>query len=139
MRRKVQRKVIMPTGTCFTDGIETMHGLIEQEGRDSERHFVLVHAICISVTEQLYSHCWLEDTLHDVAIFQGFEDGERKHFAVPLAEYRESHRIQDETRYTWQEAYALNHMHNNFGPWESKYLDLCRPAGQEQLIFGLEG
>lgn len=131
----MDRKAVLPTGTCFTDGLENMSAFISANGPESMQHFVLVHAICISVTEEHYSHCWLEDTLHGLAIFDGIHDGERKHFAVPLDVYRESQRIQDETRYTWQEAYALNHMHNHLGPWEEKYLSLCRAKGQTPKVF----
>ena len=119
---------IYPTYTCFDDALDLLAEAVKAnpDAVDSGE-LRLVHGICLSPSGEKYSHAWVESFGMHVW-FMGILNGERATFACSRIEYYEDARVQETTKYTPREAWALNYEHENYGPWIERYKKLCKDA-----------
>jgi hypothetical protein len=118
----VKEIVIHPTHTCFDDALDLVEDLMKSDSSFDWKNCLIVHGI--ADCGQLYSHAWLE--YGDCCIEMGILDGERVIFEQDKKKYYESRKISDVTKYTVHEALKENLKHEHYGPWEQKYLELCK-------------
>jgi len=78
-----------------------------------------------------YAHAWVEDLARQACLFAGILDGDRHHFAAPADEYATEFQVQQCVKYSWSEAYGLNHETGHYGPWLEDYRKLCRNGGED--------
>lgn len=125
---------IHPTGTCFDDALDLIAEIVKAHPDAAyTREFELVHAICHPPEFHKFAHAWVEtDQGKGVAIFFGIIDGRREQIATRAEEYRQRLNVLEETRYTPYQAYQMNDKHENYGPWEQRYIDLTRDKGRRQ-------
>lgn len=115
---------IHPTHTCFDDALDMMGEMMKSESPSRSDALRIVHAICLMPNDEKYAHAWLERD--GVAWFMGILKGERVQVSCDAKEYREELRVQEFTAYTPWQALNLNYSTISFGPWEEKYLKLCK-------------
>ena len=134
---------ILPTGQCFNDALEFAEALARGDPLclldlddvgfpDLDLHtLLLVHGIAHAVnpTGNLrvgdpYAHAWLEQG--DKVLHAGLWEGRRVYVVFARAGYYQRHRIEDATAYTLREACRHNAASGHYGPWEERYLKLCR-------------
>jgi hypothetical protein len=129
--------LLRPTGRCFDDALEFLEHVISTVSRpvDPERaaeildRFTVVHGICQQPIGSPYAHAWVEEGPDK--IWQGaiLED-QRVFFAVERKQFYTDREVLESTRYSWREAMKANWESNHYGPWEQKYLALCRAEGE---------
>ncbi len=122
---------ILPTGTCFEDVTHHFIRLLNEDRRRiDDPNFVMVHGICLLENGKAYSHAWIEDgtTVHFPGILVADDGSCTKGFAeCSRADFHDSHRVQDFTRYTYYQAMrAALDSGDQPPPWEPRYLRLCR-------------
>jgi len=128
---------IHPTHDCFTDALELFDALLRSawsSGVDARPDLRLVHAICKASNER-FSHAWVEDDVRHLALFVGIVDGERQTFGAPVDEYRAHYEVQEDVRYTYQQAIRLNRKSRHYGPWEHRFSELC---SDKPIVFDSE-
>lgn len=118
---------IYPTHTCFDDALDMLEeAVIAHPDCVFTDEFKVVHAICLMKgSDERYAHAWLE-YLGKQVWFRGYLDGKLETFAADIKEYYEDARVQEFTKYTPREVNELNKKFVTYGPWEEKYLRLCR-------------
>lgn len=127
---------ILPTHTCFDDCLDYIENLIKQPNSNKLaiiRRYQVVHGI-YQITElendlntkgRPFAHGWVFDKVDKAAIQDGYLNGERLTYGISTKDFYSLFKIIDETRYNLNEVYRLNVLHNNFGPWKQKYINLC--------------
>lgn len=128
---------ILPTQSCFDDCLDFIENLLNSQPDASEKilmRYRVVHGI-YQVTDldndfhtggKPFAHGWVLDLKDKLAIQDGYLDGERITYGIGLDEFYKLFKLHEETRYSLLEVYKLNKKHNNYGPWEPKYLNLCQ-------------
>lgn len=118
---------IYPTNKCFDDSLDFL-GIMAKEEPERLRagYYILVHGILTNSEEGYqYSHAWVE-TKDGEVIHSGVLNNRLVYCHFSVAEYYKEMGLIECTRYSAREASDLNHKHVNYGPWEEKYLKLCR-------------
>lgn len=134
---------ILPTGECFTDIVEFAEALtcggplclLDLDGKGfpelDPNAILLVHGVLHAVNPwrslrvgDPYAHAWLEQG--DAILHAGLWDGRKVYVVFDKAGYYQKHRIEDATAYTLSEACRQNAASGHYGPWEERYLALCR-------------
>lgn len=117
---------IAPTHTCFDDAMEMLEeAVINNPGSFESDELKLVHAICLTPDGREYSHAWVESD-DKYCWFKGIMNRETHQFAASIKEYYEEIRVKETIKYSPRKALNLNHQYNNYGPWEERYISLCR-------------
>ena len=116
---------INPTHNCFDDACEIFVDLLAEYGFDGEDGPFLIHAIIAPEGERL-AHAWVE--FRREAMFKGYYNGgELVTCSVNRFEYRENSKIEELMKYGPREALRESKRRGGLsGPWESRYLELCR-------------
>lgn len=123
--------VVLPTHTCFDDALEFFEELIKAGHPPAVlRSYNIVHGICLNADDgdRPYAHAWVEGT-HDGehrVVQAGILNGKKIWFSVLHAEFYEKYKVQAHTRYTIDEAVALNRSTGHYGPWRDEYEALTR-------------
>lgn len=117
----MQQNVIYPTHHCFDDSLELL--VLLGEDIDTRKEIRLVHAICTSPNGELYSHAWVED--YDECYFSGLYMEKFIYYGIKKEDWYEGAGVKEATKYSFAQAVRKNLETNNFGPWESKYKELC--------------
>lgn len=132
---QTQSIVIRPTNTCFDDALDFVEHVARSlqlspaEQRRRLDCLVVVHGVCLSpVDNGPYAHAWVEETDEGgTVVWQaGIVRGLRMFYSLEVDDFVANARPQDMTRYTVGEAIQLNHQTDHYGPWEPRYVDLCR-------------
>lgn len=116
---------LQPTGTCFTDALEVLSDIVKNNPRKAWQACYLVHGIVAPGDgSQTYSHAWVETPkgVYHVAL----SGTERVAILFTPEDFSRIFKVVDCTRYTARDAYLENSKHGNFGPWEEKYVRLCK-------------
>ena len=118
-----------PTGTCFDDALDFVSELLAASTGDAKlrwiQQLIIVHGICITPDGEPYAHAWVE---HLEKVWQGtLLQGQRAFYPTQREKFYEERRVMESTRYTVREAMRMNEQHDNFGPWEERYLRLVLP------------
>lgn len=119
MSDAAQSVEIHPTNTCFDDASRIMVTLA-MEGKSP----VLVHGICGPAGKMPYSHAWVLEG--GQAWQMGIVNGEKCMYGVPSGDFYGNWKVLEETRYPLEKYFLLHISHDNPGPWERRYLELCR-------------
>jgi len=114
---------IYPTHTCFDDSLDLIAEWIKVDN-SQVKHLFLVHGICLLENNEPYSHAWVERK--NKCFFVGIIEGKRETLAVSKKAYYQRFKVQEATRYSVRQAWEHNRISNNYGPWEERYLKLCR-------------
>ena len=116
---------VLPTHTCFDDALEIIESIIKAHPDAAHTdEFVLVHAIVHPEGED-FAHAWVESR-EGIVFWKGIVDGEKVILGSPSLEFRSGWKPVEWTAYTPREAAEQNARWGTFGPWEMKYLRLCR-------------
>ena len=125
--------VYMPTNTCFDDCANALNDMA-LDNPDLLLHVHLVHGIMLAnpglhddtlTPDQPFAHCWLE--IGDVVFHPAIApDGVPVLLHCRRAEYYALNRITDFTRYTAKDVCLNNLIHGTCGPWEQRFLALCK-------------
>lgn len=126
-KRRQAKLTIKGTGTCFED---MTHKFIEmvvgKEGRGAHYpNLFLVHGICLFKSGEPYAHAWIE--MDGEAYFSAIaiEMGNEKVMCrCPREQFDREYRVQDFTRYTFNE--LLKHHAHELPPYENKYKKLTK-------------
>jgi len=133
--------IIHATGNCFNDCAEFINELVNDYPREARRgRFSLVHGICVAPAaalcsnglqpDELYAHAWIErrslNGRETTVLTGGLVGGLHVWLHFGQAKYYADHRITDFTAYTIRQVWEQNCKHETLGPWEERYLALCR-------------
>lgn len=120
--------VILPTHTCFDDVLDFQCELMKVDPERAHRQFI-VHGILLAPEgpkmDEPYAHAWVEDDEEGRVYQSGFLDGQKIWWGCDRDEWKQVMRVQDESRYTFLQALALNWQTNHYGPWVETYRELC--------------
>lgn len=134
----IEHAELRPTHHCFDDALDYLGHVALTESKDVLMEHVLVHAICLTPTEEAvpFAHAWVERG--GEVIQGGLLDGEIVYVFLPKGPFYEQMRIQECTRYSVEEAHRENFRTNHFGPWKPEYAALCGSGGRVhgKLEFG---
>lgn len=125
---------IHPTHACFDDALDYIGDEIKRRRKSKLPALVLVHAICLKPEDQpdagqRFAHAWVEEG--DLCVDHGVVNGVRITFKAKREEYYAGLRPEAMTRYTVREAALMNLKHGNYGPWEERYIALCKRAQEK--------
>ncbi len=134
-------RIIRPTGTCFDDSLDLLVELLKAHGdngpaANAERvaTLFLVHAVVGALGGES-AHAWVEDDQLDACLFVALHRGKRITFAAPRFDYYETYQVLCRWRYSYPQAFELNHASGNYGPWEPRLRELTAKAtGKERVI-----
>ncbi len=91
---------------------------------------ILVHGICISENGEPYAHAWIEFPSRGEAMGFGLVDinqkKEKTMYTGTLNEFYEKFEVIDTTKYNYFDAMDNFKNKKTHGPWEEKYLKLCK-------------
>lgn len=125
--------IIYPTEKCFDDAIDFLDTIMRANIHQPEiaEHFRLVHGILATEDEEEYSHAWVEFRTDGtiIVIYSGIYEGEHCYFTMPRKEYYFYFRVRDITLYTIAEMLEENRKYENYGPWITRYRELCKNKG----------
>lgn len=120
-----------PTNTCFDDALDFVGLRLAAAGptRATAEPLLealkVVHGICRAPDGTLYAHAWVIE--NESQVWQAtIIGGQRVFYSVGVNQFTVEWRPVEETRYTVIEADRLNESSGHFGPWEAKYVELCR-------------
>jgi hypothetical protein len=116
--------LLKPTHTCFDDALDFFGHLSDPIERAAH---LVVHGICVLPDGSRIAHAWIERTDQDFVIEGALLGPERVYRAMPRATFDARWKIERCTRYTFDQALALNAAHDHFGPWDPEYAALCTP------------
>lgn len=121
-RARLARMQLRPTHRCFDDALD----LLEDRVRERDLRCLLVHGIClIPGTDTRFAHAWVEEP--DGCIVQAFLLRERRaYIRFTASDFNQIYRPQECTRYSVHAAWRMNELYKTYGPWEERYLALCR-------------
>lgn len=126
---------ILPTHTCFDDALDLLaaiakdrYGAILNPGIEKDFEFKLCHAICVDPKGKQYAHAFVEDEKNDQVRSMGRVAGHDAivEYCADRKEYYDHFKVIKVWRYDLLEAYILNRMHENYGPWQLELLKLCK-------------
>jgi hypothetical protein len=129
--------------TCFNDTCEWLEELVKHKPREARlANYHLCHGIVTGCTHGIvvggevrafnhgkYAHAWIEfqgATVHHSGLC--IHEGKQVKCWCEFnrEEYYAEFKIEDVTRYTIEEVCEQNDKHKTYGPWEDKYLALCK-------------
>ncbi len=120
---KIKDNTIYPTGTCFDDALDFIM-------RERPKEYLLVHGICTADDGDDYAHAWVEAVDQKTAIGFGLAEVDGKKveigYEVDIEEFYERMRVSEKTKYGFWDMVRENHAKGTYGPWEEKYLKLCK-------------
>lgn len=126
---------ILPTNTCFDDVLDHQSAVHRLIPLIVERQFI-VHGILLAPEgphqDEPFAHAWVEDDVESRVYQSGIIDGQKIWWSADRTEWESKMRVQQRTRYTFEQALLLNYVSNHFGPWEPAYRHLC---GRGQRIY----
>lgn len=120
-----------PTGTAFDD-VTQFIATVFAWAPEALPYMRVVHGIC-HLNDLTWSHAWVEEQrtaetiiYHPVNFrFQlRFAECQRKYFY-------DSFRVNDVTKYTFEDLVALSIKNDSKGPWEERYRKLCTDGAVE--------
>lgn len=118
---------VYPTHTCFDDAIDIMVEFAQSHpAAITMERITLVHAICQMDDGQDFSHAWVESKHLGRAYFKGLQNGRKELFECDAKSYRKDLKAREITEYDYSAMVKENYRHATYGPWEKKYIDLCR-------------
>jgi hypothetical protein len=125
-------EAIYPTRHCFDDLVDFLNDLAVNGASGAELiRYTVVEGICLKPPDGDPSpHGWLE--CDGYAIEAGIYKGERIFYRVPIADFRVSHRVWDETRYSLHEVLALGRR-GKLPPYRDDYRALCADVRPPRL------
>lgn len=118
------KNTIYPTNTCFTDALEYLEEELKVKPLVVKATHFLVHGILTHEDGYQYSHAWVE--VGEEVTFSGIWGGRKVYCTALREEYYREMGFVCCTRYSFQQVLHMNLKHENYGPWEEKYLKLCR-------------
>lgn len=129
-------EAIYPTKRCFDDLVDFLNDLAVNGASAAELiRYTVVEAICLKPPDgQPFPHGWLE--CDGFAIEAGIYRGDRIFYRVPIPDFRASHRVWDETRYSLREVLAMSRL-GKFPPYRAEYKALCadvRPPRPDEVM-----
>lgn len=117
---------MLPTGTCFDDGLDLIVDLVSCNAREDLVAVRLVHGICLLPDGERYAHAWVEHLDRGTAVFCSILNGRRMYVETTIAEYDAHFKVQERTHYTVDEAWRENMRSGHYGPWLERYRELCK-------------
>lgn len=128
-----------PTGDCFTDALEFIESHLwkelgngkprEQVTKETDERYRLAHGIAYFRNGpwegEAFSHAWVEE---GERVWQAgrTSNGIRLFFPTDKAEFYRDLRVEDVTLYGLADVLVLNQKSETYGPWEDRYIALCR-------------
>lgn len=125
---------IYPTGSCFDDAIEIIKAAAKN-GQPNWRNMIIIHGICVDPGGKKFSHAWVED--NQECLWMGIIKGETVIAVANRTEFYEYMSVQDTTAYTIEQAVHEERRTGKCGPWEQKYLDLCKQDEEPEPRYRL--
>lgn len=137
---------IRPTNTCFDDALDFLEALCQTPDMTIEllRQYVVVHGVCLHPPDhpkrdEPFAHAWVECGVRDSVLQGAIVDGEPTMYEMPFSLFWARFRPQKLTRYSVDEAIALNHQTGHYGPWNEDYTRFCKdgdaPIRQHESRF----
>lgn len=121
-----EANTIFPTHTCFDDAKDFLEVFIEKDPKNS-RLYRIVHGICLfPVDQEPFAHAWVEQIESRIVFDGGIYRGEKIVIEYEKEHFYKFFQVQDCTKYTRDEWFKLNYASFSYGPWEKKYLALCK-------------
>lgn len=143
---------LKPSKRCFDDALEYLwekgRQHHEETGRSanefaSDFRYRLIHAVCLTPLEgEAFAHAWVEEEGGDFVINSAVLDGQRIYLRTRKEDHYRKFRPYHITTYTIHDAFQMNELTSNYGPWKEVYLKLCsnyRPGMEHKTIEEGEG
>lgn len=112
---------LYPTCQCFDDSMDYLEHLLRNKGLEEARRAFLVHGMMtIAGTEIL--HGWVE---YDGQVMDGkFLNGELVYIGISIEDFYKNFKVVDRVKYSLAEVVEMNSIHETYGPWEPRYLNI---------------